>query len=232
MGIVFAFVLRPSLQPPSCHCWALRSQTNWFQSRLCHLPTPEPWISHLPSLCLSSLICMMESEQPAQRVVRRMVSVPSPAQCFWTTVTPQRSSSMRAASWRCEGNQRAESPSPPPPEFLALNLLQSSGSESASAHCHHQASLEAGRVFVAGQTADRTTGCLTERKTKLVEHLQGTMSVQAPRSLLTQPVDRTKSIVSHDKEHHHFQSFGRVSGWEERSAFVKNWKFVLRHLAA
>lgn len=50
----------------------------------------------------------------------------------------------------------------------------------------------------------------------------------APCSLLTQPVDRTKSIVYQIRNGNASQSFGSISEWEEISVFAENWKFVLR----
>lgn len=49
--------------------------------------------------------------------------------------------------------------------------------------------------FVAGQTADRKTGCPMGNRTPLTAHLLRIVFVPAPPTLLTEPADKTKSIV-------------------------------------
>lgn len=144
--------------------------------------------------------------------------VPSPAEpdaVLLTTVSLRTGSSIQATSSKGGGEPESGVSQPPTFSALGLNFFQFSGSRNDSGPCCHIASMEAGRVFVAGQRADRKARCVIERATEWTEHLLC--------MLPTQPIDRT--IVYHEEGQSHF---GRVPEWEERSVLAENWKFALR----
>lgn len=82
MGIIFAFVLSHHYSHLVVVVGGSGVRQTWVPVQALPFTSPGPWINHLSSLCLSFFICIMESQQPAQKVTRRMGECvqPIPAQ--------------------------------------------------------------------------------------------------------------------------------------------------------